>query len=191
MDEYNSPETNQQFLKCDKVIVELMDVSNFLLPSLQKMAIKTADAFVLVYAVDDVESFDFICNLREEVIQLRGKHVPIIVAGNKADVDDRQIHPVVADCIVTIDHECPHIEVSAKEALELTTLFGILFQHPSLCRRVDRLKNILQSHRNSVSDKTNPSTQEESFKQPIAVDKRIKAKRSVSLPWRGVFKFFK
>lgn len=40
---------------------------------LRKMAIKAAKAFVLVYAVDDEESFDYVITLLGEIIEIKGK----------------------------------------------------------------------------------------------------------------------
>lgn len=191
IDEYQSAETQQQFFKCDKVTVELMDVGNFLLPSLKRMAINTADAFVLVYAVDNIDSFNFICSLQDEIIEIKGKNTPIVVAGNKVDTDDRKIHPVVADCIVTMDHECPHVEVSAKEALELMTLFKVLFRHPSLYQKLHRLSNIQQCTRSKSITMNASPVQCENNVSPNQQEGSRKARKSISLPWRGMLKLLK
>ena len=190
--EYHSSETDQQFIRSDKVTVELIDVNNFLLPSLKKMAIKTADAFVLVYAVDDIYSFESICALKDEIIALKGKNTPIVVAGNKVDVDKREVHPVVADCIVTMDHEYPHVEVSAKEAFELTTLFRILFQHPSLYKKLDKLSGILLEDSIKSSHVSNiNTTQAKDLLRRSSIDSRFKSGLSIVAPLRSVFKIFK
>ena len=46
-------------------------------------------AFILVYAIDDTESFDKVSSLREEIIRLKGDDVPIMVVGNKTDIPER------------------------------------------------------------------------------------------------------
>ena len=51
---------------------------------MRDLAISTADAFVLVYAVDDQDSLDEVCRLKEHIIEMRGEHVPpIVVVANK------------------------------------------------------------------------------------------------------------
>ena len=43
------------------------------------------DVFVLVFAIDDPNSFDFLEMLKDELCQIKGYDVPIIVFGNKSD----------------------------------------------------------------------------------------------------------
>ena len=144
-EEYKSASTEQHFMKTDKVVVELMDANGFLLPSLKRMAIKTASAFALVYAVDNAESFEYVRALRDEIIDIKGKNVPIVVVGNKVDVPTRKVHPVVADCMVTMDWGCPHVEASAKETKALADIFNTLLSHRKLKAMIPRSKNLKPS----------------------------------------------
>ena len=51
---------------------------------MRDLAIQTADAFILVYAVDDQESLDEICRLKEHILKLRGPNIPpLVVVANK------------------------------------------------------------------------------------------------------------
>lgn len=51
---------------------------------MRDLAIQTADAFILVYAVDDQESLDEVCRLKEHIIKLRGPNIPpLVVVANK------------------------------------------------------------------------------------------------------------
>lgn len=109
------------------VTIEILDTGDYVVPNLRKMMIKTGHAFLLVYAMDNKESFDTVSSLREEIIAVHGEHVPIVVIGNKADTE-RKIHPVVTDCVVTIDWECKHVEVSAKEHVDIKKIFVDLLQ---------------------------------------------------------------
>lgn len=128
-EEFKSTSTEQHYIKTDKAVVELMDANDFLLPSLKRMAIKTASAFALVYAVDNAESFEYVRALRDEIIDIKGTNVPIVVVGNKVDVPTRKVHPVVADCMVTMDWGCPHVEASAKETKALADIFNTLLSY--------------------------------------------------------------
>lgn len=147
-EEYRSAANEKHFIESDRTIVKLMEAENFLLPSHKKMAISTASAFVLVYAVDNAESFEYVRAMRDEIIAIRGANVPMVVVGNKVDVPDREVHPVVADCVVTMDWECPHVEVSAKDVTTLNSIFQTLFFHKQL---VAMLPSLADSKRNSFS----------------------------------------
>lgn len=52
--------------------------------AMRDLAIQTADAFILVYAVDDQESLDEVCRLKETILKVRGDNVPpLVVVANK------------------------------------------------------------------------------------------------------------
>ena len=43
--------------------LEILDTSgSYQFPAMRKLSIRTADGFVLVYAIDDAESFEQVCN---------------------------------------------------------------------------------------------------------------------------------
>ncbi|KAH3894128.1 hypothetical protein DPMN_018286 [Dreissena polymorpha] len=113
--------------------VDLIDTDETALSALIKMNLRRAEAFVLVYAVDDFDSFEYIRFMRDTIVSMRTADVPIVVVGNKNDIKERKVHPVVADCLVTVEWEHPHAEVSAKNGdNELTAIFEELFLHPAL-----------------------------------------------------------
>ena len=62
-EEFKSTSTEQHYIKTDKAVVELMDANDFLLPSLKRMAIKTASAFALGILVSDMYQFSFLLPL--------------------------------------------------------------------------------------------------------------------------------
>jgi len=71
--------------------------------------------------------------------------VPIVVVGNKVDVPTRKVHPVVADCMVTMDWGCPHVEASAKETKALADIFNTLLSHRKLKAMIPRSENLKPS----------------------------------------------
>lgn len=46
-------------------------------------------------------------------LSFSGSDVPLVVVANKTDITPRKVHPIVADCVVTIDYECKHNEACA------------------------------------------------------------------------------
>ena len=109
------------------------------------------DAFILVYSVEDMVSFDCLSDLRDTILSSRGETVPIVVAGNKSDLTIRKVHSIMADCIVTIDWEHPHFEVSAKTNHSITQLFKKILDHPNFKRRQSPVVSM-------VEDKTDNHT---------------------------------
>ncbi|XP_052778601.1 GTP-binding protein Rheb homolog 1-like [Mya arenaria] len=130
--EFVSTISGHHLLMTDSMTVDLIDNDYHDLPftSVMKMNLRRADGFVLVYSVDDESSFEYVRQQREEIIRIRGHHLPIVVVGNKTDQQTRHINPVVADCIVTMDWEHQHVEVSALKRRELQVVFEVLFTHP-------------------------------------------------------------
>ncbi|KAH3727716.1 uncharacterized protein LOC127852555 [Dreissena polymorpha] len=130
--ELQSTKSHQHVLKTPDIIVT--EVTK--LSALTNMNIRRADALVLVYAVNDSDSFENMCFMRDTIVNIHSSDFPIVVVGNKKDILERKVHPVVADCLVTIDWEHPHVEVSAKNGDdELKAIFDKLFLHLALTRK--------------------------------------------------------
>lgn len=70
--------------------VDILDTAGDLqFPAMRRLSIATAHAFLLVYAIDDVSSFDTIKGCFREIQEQRAdfQEIPIVVAGNKMDVE--------------------------------------------------------------------------------------------------------
>lgn len=96
-------------------IVELYDTASEILDLIKIQEISSFfDAFILVYAVNVPSSFDYIAKIREIITSSGGNNEQIFVARNKTDLPSRSTDRIVADCIVSIDWNCRHYEVSAR-----------------------------------------------------------------------------
>ncbi|KAL1473801.1 hypothetical protein MTO96_021797 [Rhipicephalus appendiculatus] len=72
-----------------RLTLELLDTSgSYQFPAMRQLAITTAQAFILVYAIDDMESFEEVRRLRSEIQEARaelGKGMPpVVIVGNKS-----------------------------------------------------------------------------------------------------------
>eukprot|EP00058_Branchiostoma_floridae_P019560 XP_002605050.1 hypothetical protein BRAFLDRAFT_85196 [Branchiostoma floridae] len=70
-----------------KVRLDILDTSgSFEFPAMRKLSITNANAYLLVYAIDNPQSFEEIKSIRQEIIDIRGEvgiaKLPVVVVGN-------------------------------------------------------------------------------------------------------------
>ncbi|XP_030639178.1 ras-related protein Rap-2c-like [Chanos chanos] len=138
-----------------KVTVEIMDTSgSYSFPAMRKLCIQSSDAFALVYAIDDPESFETVKRLREEILEVKeDKLTPIVVVGNKMDLEDER--QILADDVlstVELDWNNSFIETSAKENNSVVEVFRELLQQTNL---PSRLSPALRRRRETFPKDTN------------------------------------
>ena len=100
-------------------------------PAMLKCSLASADAVLLVYSVNDINSFDEVSRLRDLVHLQRGEGMPMVVVGNKTDLE-RQIPREEAEATVLCDWENGYVECCAKDNLNVPAVFrAILIQAKS------------------------------------------------------------
>ena len=84
-------------------------------PAMVEVSLGHADAVLLVFAVDDRESFEQIAFLRDMVMKTRGQDMPIVIVGNKTDRErDREMEKLELETVVQCDWENGYVECSAR-----------------------------------------------------------------------------
>lgn len=96
--------TEYELRSIGTLTLDILDTSgSYQFPAMRNLAIKSGDAFVLVFSLDDPESFEEVRLLRELIIQIKsqeqGIHQPaIVIVGNKSDLlNEHQINGQDAD----------------------------------------------------------------------------------------------
>uniref|UniRef100_UPI0037E74DF5 GTP-binding protein Rhes n=1 Tax=Semicossyphus pulcher TaxID=241346 RepID=UPI0037E74DF5 len=114
--------------------VDLLDATserNF--PAKRRLSILTGDTFLLVFSLDDKESFNEVCELLNEIKAAKAKllklkhpaRVPAVICGNKADLDaPRAVRR--SEVTEILGDDVAYFETSAKDCAGLDGMFKAL-----------------------------------------------------------------
>ncbi|XP_077283085.1 ras-related protein Rap-1 isoform X2 [Arctopsyche grandis] len=107
--------------------LDILDTSGSLeFPAMRALSMSSADAFILVYDVNDAATFEEIRAIRDQIHETKASTVvPIVVVGNKVDLADstREMDYDTTESVVTVDWENGFVEASAKDNLNVTQVF--------------------------------------------------------------------
>ncbi|XP_035211914.1 ras-related protein Rap1-like [Stegodyphus dumicola] len=107
--------------------LNILDTSgSYQFTEMKKMAIRTSDAFILVYSIDNMETFNMVSDLRDLILEIRQveERVPVVVVGNKIDLNSARAVPKdITESIVNIDWNYAFVESSAKENINILQIF--------------------------------------------------------------------
>ncbi|XP_046556005.1 ras-related protein RSR1-like [Haliotis rubra] len=123
--------------------------------ALRMRAIQNCDAFLLVYAMDDIESFEKAIALQEDIMEMRGP-VTTVFIGTKADLkssqwleQQHQFSDFVSERI-----GCAHHEVSAKTGSGISEVFVDIFKQWQKGQKKPRKSKIPKWLKNVSIDRT-------------------------------------
>lgn len=117
-------------IKACPLTLEILDTSGaYQFPAMRQLSIATSDGFILIFSVDNEDSFNEVKNIREQILENKKGDAPIVVVGNKTDVkkEERQVAKEMAEILVSIEWESAYIEVSAKFNQNIVNIFTELF----------------------------------------------------------------
>ncbi|CAG4911418.1 unnamed protein product [Colias eurytheme] len=111
-----------------RLTLDILDTSGaYEFPAMRALSMQSADAFILVYDITDLESFAEVRALRDQIHETKDSTaVPIVVVGNKVDLaeaGERQVDFHTTESVVTVDWENGFVEASAKENLNVSQIF--------------------------------------------------------------------
>ena len=112
-----------------KIVFDIQDVSGSYVhdfPSMRNVSFASADAFILVFSLESLESWNEIYNLREMIHKEKSTKTPIVIVGNKADLYD-SLHPGIphesVEAISVFDWEHGYVQSSAKDRSNIDKIF--------------------------------------------------------------------
>jgi small GTP-binding protein len=113
-----------------KLPLDIVDMTgHYSFPAMKELAIACADAFVLVFNVNDEQSFRELSAIRDLIFQVKGDtsnaaDIPIVVVGNMVDLSNRcSVEKITMECLVTIDWNHSYVETSAKTNYNIRRVF--------------------------------------------------------------------
>jgi len=89
--------------------------------------INFGDGFLLVFALNDKESWDFLVSRRDRILKMKkGENPPIVVVGNKSDLERQRVFKSEEIRKYTSEWGCEYIETSATTKYNCKECFQLL-----------------------------------------------------------------
>lgn len=110
----------------EEITVEILDTAGTeQYTAMHQLYIDHGQAFILVYAIDNKQTFQDIGPLINQITDLKkSKNFPIICVGNKCDLEEeREVGRAQAERKVKEEFRCMFSEASAKEDIGVSELF--------------------------------------------------------------------
>lgn len=111
-------------------IIEVLDTAGTeQFTSMRDLYIKDGNGFILVYSVISKNTLDELYNIHDQIIRVKDIiDIPIIVCGNKCDLEKDRIISLEDGVKFANDLNCEHLETSAKESYNIDILFYSLIR---------------------------------------------------------------
>lgn len=137
--------------------LDILDTSgNHPFPAMRRLSFITGDLFILVYSINNRESFEEVTRLRNQIIDCKSQcklgsanrktmYTPMIIVGNKCDREkERVIDQSEPQALIAGQPQADFLETSAKKNINVEDIFVRLFRlgklptemSPAMHRRV-------------------------------------------------------
>ncbi|KAH8131544.1 ras-GTPase RSR1 [Trichoderma asperelloides] len=154
-----------------QVILEILDTAGTeqFAVAMRDLYMKTGQGFLLVFSITSPSSLSELENLREEIIRIKDEeNVPMVIVGNKADLEEGRVIPRAKGFAVSQKWGAPYYEASARTRTNVDEVFIDLCRQmlrkedetaePDEGSKIDALKsaNNKRRRRSKFRDSTHP-----------------------------------
>lgn len=109
--------------------VEVLDTSDECCSALRDLYLQTADGFICVYSITSAVSFHELPAIFRSIERVKGgEPCPIIIVGNKCDLEDEREVETVAAQRIAKEKNCPFFETSATARINVEDAFFQIIQ---------------------------------------------------------------
>ncbi|KAI1466536.1 ras-domain-containing protein [Daldinia caldariorum] len=117
-----------------QVVLEILDTAGTeQFVAMRDLYMKTGQGFLLVYSITSSSSLTELAGLRDEIIRIKDDAtVPIVICGNKADLEDQRSVPRTRGFQISERWGAPYYEASARTRTNVDEVFV------DLCRQMLR-----------------------------------------------------
>ena len=107
-------------------VLEILDTAGTeQFASMRDLYIKNGQGFVVVYSLTNHQTFQDIKPMRDQIVRVKGtERVPILLVGNKIDLEGQREVPTVEGMALAQIWGCPFVEASAKNRMNVNEVFA-------------------------------------------------------------------
>lgn len=123
------------------IVLEILDTAGTdQFVAMRDLYMKTGQGFLLVFSITSPSSLEEIAGLREEIIRIKDDEtVPIVICGNKADLEEQRAVPRARGFEVSQRWGAPYYETSARNKTNVDEVFT------DLCRQILRREDLARN----------------------------------------------
>ncbi|KAI0844316.1 ras-domain-containing protein [Daldinia vernicosa] len=135
-----------------QVVLEILDTAGTeQFVAMRDLYMKTGQGFLLVYSITSSSSLTELAGLRDEIIRIKDdENVPIVICGNKADLEDQRSVPRTKGFQISERWGAPYYEASARTKTNVDEVFI------DLCRQMLRKYDAAEPNVEDQDDKFDP-----------------------------------
>ncbi|KYK59864.1 putative ras superfamily KREV-1 protein [Drechmeria coniospora] len=117
-----------------QVVLEILDTAGTeQFVAMRELYMKTGQGFLLVFSITSPSSLAELAGLREQIVRIKDdENVPIVIVGNKADLEDTRVIPRAKGFSISQKWGAPYYESSARARTNVDEVFV------DLCRQMLR-----------------------------------------------------
>ncbi|KUI62616.1 Ras-related protein Rap-1 [Cytospora mali] len=124
-----------------QVVLEILDTAGTeQFTSMRDVYMRNGQGFLLVFSISSRSSLNELYGLREEILRIKDREqVPIVIIGNKADLEDQREVPRPKAFAVSQEWGAPYYEASARTRTNVDEVFT------DICRQMLRVDDALEA----------------------------------------------